>query len=59
MALLKVNGIGQVKMAKKYQKALMKMSQSLANDAKKMREFLLEEGDFDEVFYYKSSLIVR
>jgi soluble cytochrome b562 len=26
----------QVKMGKKYQKALMKMSQSLANDAKKM-----------------------
>ena len=23
-----------------------------ANDAKKMREFLLDEGDFDEVFYF-------
>ena len=23
-----------------------------ANDAKKMREFLLEEGDLDEVFYF-------
>ncbi|MDE5123967.1 MAG: caspase family protein, partial [Trichodesmium sp. St19_bin1] len=23
-----------------------------ANDAKKMREFLLEEGNFDEVFYF-------
>ena len=26
-----------------------------ANDAKKMREFLLDEADFDEVFYFSDN----